>query len=173
MAADEPAHGPHSSYNPNLDGPTLGIWGFFKKSRAICKAVDRPTFELGSGATGSCGVPLAHLTTADNKAVTLGPNESISGQVTLAFAPTWKLQNVPEDVIDAAMQDLAAGPETTAVLVENAHHVTGTRLPFRGDFTDPVCSLEPRSFGAGDAIVLFLFTGTEGYRQFRFTNCTS
>lgn len=168
----------NSRYDDSGRNLNLGVWGFFRADRPICKAIKpKPYFFIKfNGKLGrTCGLNFGDLLSDPPTGAVLPPNGSISGGFTIFATSTrgaWQLQAVPETIVDDAMADLAEGPDATAVILKNALTVTGWRTPFGDSFDDDTaCLIEPTGGISGTGLILFLTSGTEARGLTQHNEC--
>lgn len=156
----------NSRYDDAGRNLNLGVWGFFRADRPICKAIKpKPYFFIKfNGSLGrTCGLDFGRLLSDPPTGAVLPPNGSISGTFEIFATSTrgaWQLQAVPEATVDAAIADLAKGPDATAVILQNALGVLGWRTPFGDSFDeDTACFIEPTGGINSTGLILFLVTG--------------
>jgi hypothetical protein len=169
--------GREAYYNSNVGDIHLGVWGFYKANRPICKGLKAQRYEItftGKQLGKTCGVIMAHFVNNQPGSKVLSPAETITGSFSIlgGTEPKWGFRHIAEDVVDGVVADLTAGPDVTVVLLENALNVTGWRTPFQSTFDDDtVCLLDPSGIG-GDAVILFLLVGkTQGSKLTQYANC--
>ncbi|HVF06406.1 MAG TPA: hypothetical protein VNA20_16305 [Frankiaceae bacterium] len=155
-----------SRYNAVPGVTDFGVWGVFSVKRPICKAIKpKPRFYLTfKGAVGKgCALLLGYFNSEPAQSVVLAPGQETSGGFTVfGRVRHWYLANVPEGIVDAAVTDLAAGPDATAVLLENALNPTGWQTPFLDGFDDSACLVESTGGIGGTTLLLFGYVGTSG-----------